>query len=112
MKKQDFFIRMTDGTKALVTGYTYQLGAVRIGVTREAIDGHDLGAWSTTELFTGACITFGQNTMKQAVNDVREKFLDRVEKGVVCAMEHGKEDTNPGLVPQYTVWTVHTRKTA
>lgn len=111
MKKQDYFISMKNGT-ALVSGYVYSIGSIRIGITRTALNGKDLGAWNVTELFSGCCVTFGQSTLKEAINDFREKYLDRVERALLQYQKNGGQDVNPGLIPRYTVWTVYTRKTA
>lgn len=110
MKKQNYNIITKDGMKT-VSGYTYELGGIRFGFTRKGPDGKDLGAWNVVELWTGFCVTYGQETMKQAIADVREKYLDRVRTTLEYYQRRGT-DANPGLVPTYTIWTVHANRAA
>lgn len=106
MKKQSYNIAIKDGMKT-VQGYTYNLGGIRFGFTRTGPDGNDLGAWNVVELWTGLLVTCGQNTMRRAVTDVLEKYLDRVRTSLEYYQRSG-EDANPGLTPRYTIWTAKT----
>lgn len=112
MKKQNYSMITKDGMKT-VCGYTYDLGGIRFGFTRTGPDGKDLGAWNVVELWTGLLVTYGQKTMKQAIADVQEKYLDRVRTALeYYQRKPGQEDANPGLVPTYTIWTVHVNRYA
>lgn len=72
--------------------------------------------WFTTELTTGYRMDRRTNTtMNDALNEVREFInsgrLAAVLPRVLADLPAG-HNVNSELVPDYTVWTVHTAKTA
>lgn len=115
MKSTKYNISTRDGIQA-VTGYTYQIGDFRIGLSKEYAPGKKGKCWYTTELTTGYRMDRRTNTtMNDALNEVRDFInsgrLAAVLPRVLADLPAG-HNVNADLVPDYTIWTVHTAKTA
>ena len=115
MKSTKYNISTRDGLLA-VTGYTYQIGDFRIGLSKEYAPGKKGSNWYTTELTTGYRMDRRSNkTMNDALDEVREFVrsgrLAAVLPRVLADLPTGY-NVNAELVPDYTIWTVHTAKTA
>lgn len=104
MKQQYFNIRTLSGNARQARGYAFNIAGLVILFDRRAEYGRR-AAWYATEAQSGCCLfraDDGRPRLCDAIAAAEHKLPGMIE--AIKASRFYKDDINPGLTADYTVW--------